>query len=484
MLELSSLKYGQIIETPTSFEVPASLTQKPHVCPACGGRIESKGIAAPAEIWDTPMAGKHVRYAFRGRRYECATDGCPSFTYRGPDVHPKHGITWRLWHYIYRLALKRSVKDIERLTGATEDQIWPVILNLSEKLSGHQFATPRVVAVDDIRFGKKRRFTVIYNAENGRPLAIVEKLDAKGIGEVLHKVIDPNKVEVFVSDMNGSNLLLGESSFRGKPHVADKWHVLDKLQKQMSRIVNQTANKLKKGPAAELKSWKMEFEGKFAAKDAKNWRARLAGDKLEPRRRVDDEGKFILKTKWEMLNEHRPVRLVYHARLLLRHVYRAKSRRQAEERFDRFITFGTRADMPQEAAKAVKLLNDCRNQILAYFDVMWLHHDGRFRGPTTNQAEARNAKIKAMWKGSRGVKNASYLNLRVVFEPYVLGATLIVCDSCGKPEVMSEMEGIRRAGMDVRDPRTSCCSSCTPPVLRAHSHPVLPPISIPSHRGA
>jgi transposase len=467
MLELSSLNYGQIIETPTSFEVTASLSTKLLACPACGARIESKGIAAPMEIWDTPMGGKHVRYAFRGRRYECATKGCPSFTYRGPDIHPKHGISWRLWHYIQSMALKRPIKDIERITGATEDQIWPVVLNLSEKLAGHRFPTPRVVAMDDIRFGKKRRFTVIYNAENGRPLAIVEKLDAKGIGEVLHKVIDPSAVEVFVSDMNGSNLLLGESSFRGKPHVADKWHVVDKMQRQMSRIVNQTANKLKKAPAAELKSWKMELEGKFAAKDAKNWRARLAGEKVEPRRRVDDEGKLILKTKWDILKEHQPVRLVYHARLLLRHVYRATGRGQAEKRLDRFIAFGSRPDMPAEAAKAVKLLGEHRKQILAYFDVMWQHHDGRFRGPTTNQAEARNGKIKAMWKSSRGVKNAAYLNLRVVFEPYILGATLILCRTCGKPEVLSEMEGLRRAGMDVRDPRVGRCSSCAPPIVLA-----------------
>ncbi|RSU53986.1 transposase [Sphingomonas sp. S-NIH.Pt15_0812] len=467
MLELPSLNYIETVETPTSFEVVASLNTKPAACPLCGGGVESKGVAAPMEIWDAPMAGKHVRYAFRGRRYECRTEGCPSFTYRGPDVHPKHGMTWRLLGYIQRLALKRSIKDIERLTGATTDQIWPVVLDLSEKLAGYQFATPRVVAVDDIRFGKKRRFTVIYNAENGRPLAIVEKLDAKGVAKILHKVINPSEVEVFVSDMNGSNLLLGESSFRGKPHVADKWHVLDKMQRQMSKIVNQTASKLKKGQAAELKSWKMELEGKFAAKDAKDWRTRLAGKKIESRRRIDDEGKLILKTKWDILKEHQPVRLVYHARLLLRHVYRANSRRQAEERFDRFLAFGSQVDMPADAAKAVQLLGEHRKQILAYFDVMWQHHDGRFRGPTTNQAEARNGKIKAMWKGSRGVKNAAYLNLRVVFEPYVLGATLILCNTCGKPEVLSEMEGLRRAGMDVRDARANCCSNCAQSVLRA-----------------
>ena len=461
MIELSSLKCDQIIETPTSFEVTVSLTTQPQACPACSARVQSKGIAAPIEVWDTPMAGKHVRYAFRGRRYKCATEGCPSFTDRGPDIHPKHGITWRLWLYIQSLALKRSVKDIERITGATEDQIWPVILNLSAKLAEHRFPTPRVVAVDDIRFGNKRRFTVIYNAENGRPLAIVEKLDAKGIGEVLHKVIEPSEVEIFVSDMNGSNLLLGESSFKGKPHVADKWHVLDKMQRQMSRIVNQTANKLKKGPATELKSWKMEFEGKFAGKDAKAWRATLAGEPVIRRQREDDQGKLILKSKWDMLKAHQPVRMVYHARLLLRHVYRANSRRQAEERFDRFVAFGSRQDMPQEAAKAVKLLCESRKLILAYFDVMWRHHDGRFRGPTTNQAEARNGKIKAMWKNSRGVKNAGYLNLRVVFEPYVLGVTMILCNTCGKSEVLSEMEGLRRAGADVRNSLTGRCSNCT-----------------------
>lgn len=460
MLELSSLAYGQFLETPTSFEVSATLTTRVTACPTCGGRVESKGLAAPMEVWDAPMAGKHVRYAFRGKRYECVTEGCSSFTDRGPDIHPKHGMTWRLSEHIQRLALKRSIKDIERLTGATEDQIWPIVLGLSEKLAECRQCTPRVVAVDDVRFGKKRRFTVIYNAENGWPLAIVEKLDAKGIGAVLHRVIDPAQAQVFVSDLNGSNLLLGASSFRGKPHVADKWHVLDKMQRQMSRIVNQTANKLEKAPAAALKSWKTEFEGKFAAKDAKAWRARQAGQPLEPRARTDEDGKLVLTTKWDMLKAHKPVRLVYHARLLLRHVYRATSRGQADERFDRFLVFGAQPGMPAEAAKAVRLLGEHRTQILAYFDVMWQHHDGRYRGPTTNQAEARNGKIKAMWKSSRGLRNASYLNMRVVFEPYKLGVTLILCTACGKPEALSVADGLRRSGLDVRDPRATRCSVC------------------------
>jgi hypothetical protein len=97
---------------------------------------------------------------------------------------------------------------------------------------------------------------------------------------------------------------------------------------------------------------------------------------------------------------------------------------------------------------------------LAYFDVMWQHEDGRYRGPTTNQAEARNAKIKAMWKASKGIRNPAYLNLRVVFEPYVLGATLIVCDQCGRSEVLSEMEGVWRAGLDIHDARAKFCSHC------------------------
>jgi transposase len=191
MLELRSLKYEAITETPTSFEAAASLNTRIPKCPTCQGKVESKGRAAPMEVWDTPMGGKHVRYEFTARLYRCSTTGCKSFTDRGPDIHPKHGLSWRLWHDIQRMALKRSIKDIARLTGATPEQITPAIDELIERLAKHRFETPRIVAVDDIRFGKKRRFTVIYNAENGYPLSIVEKLDAKGVGARLHDVIDP-----------------------------------------------------------------------------------------------------------------------------------------------------------------------------------------------------------------------------------------------------------------------------------------------------
>jgi len=455
-----SFRVTNIIETATSIEIEAALSTRIAACPKCGGRVESKGTAAAMVVWDTPLSGKHVRYQYQARRYECLTPGCKTFTDRGPDVHPEHGITWRLWHYIRRLALKWSIKDIARITGASEEQIWPAVIGLADRLSTHKFPTPRIVAVDDIRFGKKRRFTVISDGETGYPLGIVEKLDAAGIGEKLHEVIDPNKAEIFVSDMNGSNLLLGESSFKGIPHVADKWHVLQKMQKPLSRVINQTVNKLKKGPAAELKSWKAELEGKFAAADAKRRREMLAGNSVSPRKRDGDQPALALTSRMDIVMRYPGVRRVYHARLLLRHVYRASSPRQAAARFDRFLAFCAQPGMPAEAAKAAELLGEHRRQILAYFDVMWLHHDGRYRGPTTNAAENRNGKIKAMWRKSRGLRNAAYLNMRVVFEPYVLGATLLLCDACGRSEVVPPNLGLARAGMDIAAPGATRCSSC------------------------
>ncbi len=465
MFELTSLKYESCLETVSSFEITVSLNEKLHACPSCGGRVESKGAPAAIDIWDTPLSGKHVRYKFSGKRYKCSDNmcvenKCPSITYRGPDIHPTHRMTWRLWHHIQRLALKNSLKEIERQTGATVDQISPVVLSLAAILASHTFETPRVVAVDDIRFGKNKRFTVISNGADGIPLVMVNKLDAKEVARALHRVIDPAKAEIFVSDMNGSNLKLGKSSFKGIPHVADKWHVLDKMQKQMSRVVNQTANQLKMGPKAELKSWKMEFEGKFAAKDAKDRKAMLEGKAVVKRRPGPNKDEFEFQNKWDVLKAYPDVRAVYHARLLLRHVYRAKGRKMAEQRFDRFIAFGTSPAMPIEAAKAVMLLEQRRKEILAYFDIMWLHHDGRYAGATTSHAEARNAKIKEMWKRSRGIRNPDYLNLRVVFEPYVLGVTLVVCGRCARSEVLPPSDGLQRAVMDVRDPRANLCSHC------------------------
>ena len=147
MLELRSLKYGAVIETPTSFKAAASLTTRIPKCPTCQGHVESKGRAAPMEVWDTPMGGKHVRYEFTARLYRCSTPGCKAFTDRGPDIHPKHGLSWRLWHCIQRMALKRSIKDIERLTGATPEQIAPVIDELIKRLAKHTFETPRMSAI-------------------------------------------------------------------------------------------------------------------------------------------------------------------------------------------------------------------------------------------------------------------------------------------------------------------------------------------------
>lgn len=464
MFELPSLKTTAILETATSFEVEAIVSAEPAACPGCGGRLESKGIAAPCTIWDSPSGGKHVRIVVRGRRYRCVDGDCPSITFRGPDIDSKRYMTRRLADHIRASSLRRSIADISDMTGASPDQIWPVVSELAQRLARHRFDTPPVVAVDDLRFGKERRYTVIYDGETGHALGIVKRLDAKGVGKKLADIIDPKKAKVFVTDMNGSNVRLGKHTFKGIPHVADKWHVLDKLQRALSRTINQTANGLPAGPRAELKEWKKELEGKYAAADAKARKAMLSGKPLPKREdnRASRQG-LKLRTKWDILKLHRAVRTVYHARLLLRHVYRASSRSTAEQRFDRLLAFGQSPSMPDEAAKAIERLGGYRKHILAYFDAISQHHDGRYRGPTTNQAECRNAKIKSMWKSSKGIRNQDYLNLRVVFEPYVLGVSLILCERCGDSELLPPDAALRRAGIDMRDPRARLCSACACP---------------------
>lgn len=443
---LPSLQIVKFVETTATIEIEAQVITRLEKCPKCGARLESKGKTKQMTIWDTPMGGKHVRYKLEGRRYKCLKAVCGTSTDRGADVHSKHGMTKRLHRYIQSLALKSSIMDIARLTGATKDQVWPVVMELAIRLRSHKFDTPPIVAIDDIRFGKpatKRFYTVISNGKTGKPISIVKGLKAKAIGIPLHDLIDTSKVKVFVSDMAPSNITLSNSSFRNIPHVADKWHILDKMQKALSQTINQAVNTLnmdEKDSGRELKKLKPRLLGKFDVQAA--------------------QGFFNFETRLEILKRNPEVRLVFIARLLLQNVYRASNKTIAAKRFDCFLRFCKRPDMPKVASTTATNLQKIRKPILTYFDVMWKHHDGRYRGPTTNLAESRNGKIKAMWKVSRGVNNPDFLNMRVVFEPYVLGLTLILCESCDSSEILEEKDGINRAALSVTDPRAHMCSSC------------------------
>lgn len=464
---LPSLQIVKFVETTTTIEIEAQVITRLEKCPKCGAKLESKGRTKQMTIWDTPMGGKHVRYKLEGRRYKCLRADCGTSTDRGADVHSKHGMTKRLHRYIQSLALKSSIMDISKLTGATKDQVWPVVMDLAIRLRSHKFDTPPIVAIDDIRFGKpatKRFYTVISDGKTGKPISMVEALKAKAIGIPLHDLIDTSKVQVFVSDMAPSNVKLANSSFRNIPHVADKWHILDKMQKALSQTINRSVNTLnmdEKASGGELKKLKPRLLGKFDAQEARKKRSGLKGADVSAFLwDKDAQGVFNFETRLQILKANPDVRLVFIARLLLRHFYRASNKKTAANRFDRFLSFCKRPDMPEVAATAAKNLEKIRVPILAYFDVMWKHHDGRHRGPTTNLAETRNGKIKAMWKASRGVSNPDFLNMRVVFEPYVLGLTLIICELCDSSEILEEKDGINRAAMSVTDPRAHMCSSC------------------------
>lgn len=467
-LAITSSVHETVTKVALAAELASSAPRPP--CPTCrsSDKLEPKGLAAAAAIWDTPMRGKPVEIAFRGRRWACRRPGCGTFTDRGPEVHGKHGVTWRLFHHIQALSLKRGISDIVRLTGPEKPVVRPIVMDLAHRLAGRRFDTPRVVAIDDWRPNKKRRFTVISDGESGRALAIVERLDAKGIGEKLHDVIDPSKAKVFVTDLGSSNLALAKSSFKGVPHVADKWHVLQKAQQIQSRVINLVVDELRKTgrtpEAAELISWKPRLDGWNAAAEAKARKNALAGK--PPKRPSPDQDvqpALNLTTRLELVRRYPDVQRVYHARLMLRHVYRATTGAAAEAALDRYFAICSKAAIPAPMASLVETLKLHREAILNHQRHAWRHHDDRWRGPTTNQAEMRNGKIKELWRRSRGLRDADYLNMRVVYEGDVLGVTLI---ACREPEC-SAVEGpfplrtaLARAALPVDDPAAHRCLAC------------------------
>lgn len=411
LLGFPGLTVRDVAETFEEVRVTADYYAEMPECPKCNSAsgLSTHGMVE-TKLWDTPMRGKRCRLIVRRPRFICHCRKTVSLNVPPIGEYEFPSLTIRLARHIEDLSFRRPMKAIAAEVGASVTVITRLVNRIAHHLHRvHQFQTPVVLGIDDLRI-KKRLYTVVTDATSGYPIALVDGGKELTIRrEMFRKGIDETAVKVVVSDMGGSNIAVFKNLFAKTPaiHVADKYHVLKGVNEALNLVINRRLDRLRRrrilwekrleacGRKAEatrapaiLVRWQEKIDTLRRAKDHLLGARILLRDNQEP---VLDVIDIIIKPICAQYGE---IGRAFYAKLRLHMVYVDRGRAAADYQIDRFLSRASSKKISAQMKVIVERVIKHRQIILNYHDALAVLGAGYERVPTTGPTEQRNGTIK------------------------------------------------------------------------------------------
>ncbi len=475
-LGLPSLSVKEVNETWDSVSVTTSLVAVPP-CPRCQRDGRPIGHLPPLRVIDTPSRGKPTFIDVVRPRLIC--DGCAkTYSPRGPDLAPRFALTRRAQRHIERQAIRKpsSLVAEEMGMGARNDrQVRDIARDLADRLASHRFPTPDVIGVDDLSLNGND-FSVITDGRTGHALGVVSSKSSDAVRAWIRRGhangdgrpgIDLSRVKVLVTDLGSQNLSLGKSPFGHTLHVADKWHVMQVATKIVGKVIRTTLSELDQAGAKEReqKGRGKKTRASASVSDRKADAIRAAKRDLlltrENRRQPLQLSMFdeLPDRVRPVLDAHPAVSKAYWGRWHLAKMYRSTSIKEAIGHAMQFARRMLDPELAPTARESLKFLFTHRRIVLNYFRALTIDMAGVAAGVTNGPTERRNQNIRKIWEGSRGL-SLPMLNLRAVYEPWMLDVDIIECGGCGSIHGPFGGDKDARRRMPIVDPANIRCRDC------------------------
>jgi len=444
LLGFPGLTVRDVAETFEEVRVTAEYHADLPDCPRCNssGALSPHGTVE-TKLWDTPMRGKRCRLIVRRQRFICECRKTVTIEVPPIGEYEFPSLTIRLARYIEDQSFRRSMKAIAGEVGASVTVVTRLVSRLAFHLHRvHQFPTPVVLGIDDLRI-KKRLYTVVTDATSGYPVALVDGGKELIIRREMHRRgIDETAVKVVVSDMGGSNIAVFKNLFAKTPaiHVADKFHVLKGVNEALRLVINKRVDRLrrrralwekrlakiglvrapKRGPIV-LVAWAKRIDTLLSARDALLGARVGLGDAQLP---LFDVRTGIVEP---ICKRYPEIGKAFFTKLRLHLVYARPNRAAADREIGRFLLRAASKSIAPQMNVIVERVKKHRDIILNYYDALAVLGVGYERVPTTGPTEQRNGTIKGAWSVARGFNSHEAFCLRALYEPWRIGSDIAIC---------------------------------------------------------
>ena len=229
-----------------SISITARAVRPTAPCPACAtdsDRVHSYYTRRPRDL---PIAGYQVHLLLRVRRWRCLNTSCARQTFSDPLpdlLAPAAQRTSRLRTALQHLALALGGEAGARQCQRQGMPASPAtLLRLTRQIALPERATPRVLAVDDFAFRKRRRYgTLLVNGDDHQPVDLLPERSATALATWLRHC--PG-VEIITRDRATE---YARGAAEGAPHalqVLDRWHLIGNAQEALARLLDRLRSRL------------------------------------------------------------------------------------------------------------------------------------------------------------------------------------------------------------------------------------------------
>lgn len=217
--------------------VKVEYTEEPVSCEKCRSRTATLKRHDSREHWffDFPIRGKRTKLCVQHRRFKCSECGAVLFQ-RLFGIDEKRDMTNRLVKWMGPEALAVSFEMMAHNIGCSDVTARNIFMEFSEqKAKELKTQTPRVLGIDEICLGKKKRDKyrcVITDIERHTLIDFLRDRDKKTVIKYL-STLDKDAVDVVCCDMWESYKDAARIVFPSAVIVIDRFHIVRMVQNSM-----------------------------------------------------------------------------------------------------------------------------------------------------------------------------------------------------------------------------------------------------------
>lgn len=348
MLNLSYLKVVNVnnTESPFDYYIVAESTAEIDCCQSCG-IVKKHALVKYGKLiftyMDIPTHDRRVVIRVERQRYMCRESGSTFFE-KMLDMDKLHDATRRPVKHIREKSLIRTFTSLADDTGLSDKTIRNIFHEYVAELEAkYERVMPRVMGIDKVHLLGKPR-CVITNIEQSTIIDMLEDNYLPTLRDYFIKVKEKRCIEYVAMDMySGYRTICSEMIVKAKV-VIDKYHVVQSLIMALKTVRADIGRTLSKNDRREF------FRSRFLL--------------FIRRGKLNDEQNQVLG---ELLDSFPALWEAYALKEFFMEVYDAKTREEAEKRFQDWLEL-INDKTPQVFKKFAKAASDLHDQIFNYFD--------------------------------------------------------------------------------------------------------------------